>query len=100
MLSGRPERLSAALVVVSGRSLHQGTPVTGEFEKIHFRSNGPAMMSARIPDLTCGSRAMILPAPLLQQTPQHPRRLLMQLDPLCQQVSRRFVAGRFDNRKQ
>ncbi len=44
-------RLSAALVLVSTSLRAQSAPVAEEFNKLHFRSIGPAIMSGRISDL-------------------------------------------------
>ncbi len=49
------QRALAAAAVIAAQALHAqtgaGVPVAQEFEKLHFRSIGPAIMSGRISDL-------------------------------------------------
>jgi hypothetical protein len=41
----------AALLAVGSQLLAQGAPIATQFDKLHFRSIGPAIMSGRIADL-------------------------------------------------
>ena len=48
-------RALAAAAILAAQTLHAqtgaGVPIAQEFEKLHFRSIGPAIMSGRISDL-------------------------------------------------